>query len=304
MRSFPATPDSDEPHRVREGASQAVVCSAGRAAAVADELEPLSGFRYDERHPGPGRLAVLPAWHRSGGGAGLLDATRLALRKRELIEAGESVSLSGPAARDSGVPETAAKAGVHLVVVPVPDKATLQPAELTSRFDSKGEWRDTGQRRLPRFLDELRSSGVDVFDPSPKQLDSRRATAIPATGHALDAGMDGNRGARPGGVICGRGFRRCGTSTRPWSVEERQVSRVGDIVDMLKLPAEQRVISCRRRVTIHRVLDPRDARAWQPSPEADVLVLGDSFSNIYCTIGNGVGRLGGLPRPACAILAT
>ena len=54
------------------------------------------------------------------------------------------------------------------MVVPVPDKATLQPVELTSRFNREGPAELPANVNYPRFLDVLRSSGVDVFDPTPE----------------------------------------------------------------------------------------------------------------------------------------
>ena len=76
-------------------------------------------------------------------------------------------------------------------------------------------------------------------------------------------------------------------------------SRVGDIVDMLKLPAGQRLYPP-ETVTIHRVLRPTRGRTWQPSAEADVLLLGDSFSNIY---GTRRPRAGERPRVPCSAFA-
>ena len=44
-------------------------------------------------------------------------------------------------------------------------------------------------------------------------------------------------------------------------------------------------------VTLRQIHASRD-RAWQPDPAADILVLGDSFSNIYSleAMGGAVGR--------------
>ena len=71
-------------------------------------------------------------------GPGLLDATRLALRKRDLIEAGEANPSPDPRPAIRAFLEDCRKAGVELVVVPVPDKATVQSAELTARFAGHG----------------------------------------------------------------------------------------------------------------------------------------------------------------------
>jgi alginate O-acetyltransferase complex protein AlgJ len=90
-------------------------------------------------------------------------------------------------------------------------------------------------------------------------------------------------------------------STRTWSVQDCQVSRVGDLVDMLELPAGQELYPP-QRVTVHRVLDARDGRPWQPSAEADVLLLGDSFSNIYGSPERGWGDSAGFPAQLARFL--
>ena len=63
-----------------------------------------------------------------------------------------------------------------------------------------------------------------------------------------------------------------------------------------------KLCTSRKSVSIHRVIDPRDARAWQPSEDGDVLLLGDSFSNIYCTPELGWGDAAGLPAQLARFL--
>jgi len=54
---------------------------------------------------------------------------------------------------------------------------------------------------------------------------------------------------------------------------------VGDIVDMLKLPEGQSFFQP-QTVTIHQVQDVAGA-PWEPDPTGDVLLLGDSFTNVF-----------------------
>jgi alginate O-acetyltransferase complex protein AlgJ len=61
-------------------------------------------------------------------GRGLLDSSRLALRTKELIEAGEATPAPDPRPAIRALDECCRKAGVYLVVMPVPDKAMLQLA--------------------------------------------------------------------------------------------------------------------------------------------------------------------------------
>jgi alginate O-acetyltransferase complex protein AlgJ len=75
-------------------------------------------------------------------------------------------------------------------------------------------------------------------------------------------------------------------------LEPRDVTQLGDIAVMLDLPDRQSVYK-QETVTIRRVVGA-DGSAWRPSREADVLVLGDSFSNIFSLASMGWGDAAGL----------
>ena len=77
-------------------------------------------------------------------------------------------------------------------------------------------------------------------------------------------------------------------------VESLELRQFGDIAVMLDLPAGQTLYPP-ETVTIRSVLAP-DGTPWQPSRDADVLVLGDSFSNIYSLASMGWGDSRGVRR--------
>ena len=101
---------------------------------------------------------------------GLLDQVRLRLRAKELLDGGEKNPCPDPRAAILAFHEECRKAGVHLVVVPVPDKAMLQPAELTARLAFSTPCEAPTNADHARLLAELRSAGVDVYDPTPRSL--------------------------------------------------------------------------------------------------------------------------------------
>jgi alginate O-acetyltransferase complex protein AlgJ len=233
-------------------------------------------------------------------GPGLLDRDRLALAKRELIDAGEVKPSPDPRPAIRAFNEDCRKAGVHLVVMPVPEKAMLQPKELTARLDRKTPRTVPANIDYARILDELRRDGVDVFDPSPKRLNPREpARFLRQDSHWKPEWMEDV--ARDLSEHLKSRIPSLRVPTRSWWLERREVSRVGDIVDMLKLPAGQQLY-LPQTVMIHRVLDASNGRLWQPSAEADVLLLGDSFSNIYCTPDLGWGESAGLPAQLARFL--
>ena len=233
-------------------------------------------------------------------GPGILDPSRIALRKGDLIEAGEANPSPDPRPAILAFRDDCREAGVELVLVPVPDKAMVESAKLTSRFNRYERSQLPANIDYQRFLDELRSAGVDVFDPSPMQVSPNDPPRFlrqdthwtPSWMETVAHNLADHLKTR---VVSLR------NTTRSWSVRDTQVSHVGDIADMLKLPAGNRLYPP-ETVTIHRVLEPRDGRKWQPSPQADVLVLGDSFSNIYCTADLGWGEAAGFPAQLARFL--
>ena len=66
----------------------------------------------------------------------------------------------------------------------------------------------------------------------------------------------------------------------------------GDIAVMLNLPEGQKLFPT-QKVGISRVVGS-DGSAWQPDPAAKILLLGDSFSNIYSLAEMGWGSSAGL----------
>jgi len=151
-----------------------------------------------------------------------------------------------------------------------------------------------------RFLDELRGAGVLVFDarrsaPAQREKplylvqDTHYAPAFMELIARDLAKMVGELGVLPG----------LAEAPRLHAVEQ-PASRVGDLVDMLKLPDEQRLFQP-ETVLVHQVQN-ESGDAWEPEPAADVLLLGDSFTNIFSLEGMGWGSASGLaPHLALAL---
>ena len=73
--------------------------------------------------------------------------------------------------------------------------------------------------------------------------------------------------------------------------EPAEVQNAGDTARMLDLP-EQASLFPAETVSLRRILQP-DRTPWRSSRTADVLVLGDSFSNIYSLESMGWGTSAG-----------
>ena len=76
-----------------------------------------------------------------------------------------------------------------------------------------------------------------------------------------------------------------------YRIERQEVRNTGDSVPMLDLSPDTSLYSP-EAVWLRRVLRP-DGSLWQSSRQADVLVLGDSFSTIYALESMGWGTSAG-----------
>jgi alginate O-acetyltransferase complex protein AlgJ len=183
-----------------------------------------------------------------------------------------------------------ASAGIHFVVMPTPDKAMLQPRELARRMQTAKAERVPGNPGYTRFIRELRSQGIDLMDCIPDVVRPGEVRYLVQDTHWTPEFMQ--QTARE---LARHVERSVALPPRPFDARlvPVQVSRVGDLVDMLKLPAGQALYT-KQTVTIQQVVDNTTGRPWEPDQNADVLLLGDSFANIFSQPGMGWGQAAGL----------
>ena len=87
----------------------------------------------------------------------------------------------------------------------------------------------------------------------------------------------------------------------------KRISNLGDIALMMKLPSDQKIFR-RQEIDFYQVT--RGNHLWRPDMTAEILLLGDSFSNVYSLNEMGWGEAGGfaeqlsyeLKRPVDAII--
>lgn len=231
-------------------------------------------------------------------GRGLLDEARLRLRRKEMTEDGERDPRPDPRPAIVAFHNDCRAAGVHLVAVPVPDKAMLQPRELTTRLGGSESIDVPTNRDYTRLLEDLRAAGVNVYDPTPDRLaDGETPRFLRQDSHWTPGWME----AVARDLAAHVRARVPLTADRTFRVQETPVRRVGDLVDMLELPSGQRLFAP-QEVVVPRVIDERTGLAWRTNPAADVVLLGDSFSNIYSATELGWGDAAGLPAQLARFL--
>lgn len=167
--------------------------------------------------------------------------------------------------------------GIQLVVVPIPDKASVQFHQIGS---GSGPLRRNASFGM--LVEDLRAQGVEVFDPAPHSLAPGDAFFLRHDTHWTPQWMD---------QVARQLAGRLGHHTPRHSVEVREVSHTGDLVRMLRLPSGQRLFAP-QTVSIQRVLDSSGA-VLGPDRSSSALLLGDSFSNIYSAPQMGWGSSAG-----------
>lgn len=204
-------------------------------------------------------------------GPGFLDPGRLARRAR--------MPGMGRAPQPDPVPcmvDFAAQLkarGIHLILLPTPVKPELTADTLVGTASAR-----VSNASFSAWLEQIQAAGIEVVDPAPLIGDGYLRADTHWTPEAMDR------------VASGLALRVSArlTSSAPTVYQRvaREVDGHGDLATMLKMEIPD------ERVTIQEVVT--DTAGWQADPQAEVLLLGDSFSNIYAQEGLGWGSRAGL----------
>jgi len=214
------------------------------------------------------------------------------LRRR--AQAGDSWSLPpqpDPLPALTDLADELSELGISLVVMPTPLKPMIYPDRLSPRVGSPRQ--PLRSPSYDRLVAELQTRGITVFDAAPAVLQLRAEgtesyleadthwtpSAVERVAVELAALLRPLVGPTP--EIGIQYFRR--------SVV---VQGSGDIARMLRLP-EGQTLYPPRHVEAQMVLD-ESGRLWRPARDAQVLLLGDSFTNVFSEPALGWGAGAGL----------
>ena len=186
--------------------------------------------------------------------------------------------------------------GIRLVVVPIPGKATIHPEKLSAGSVAFAD------PVTPPVVEDL----ADKVGEAWKQRTAKDATlapiAIDATSRIwerkLETGEDQflktDSHWTPGAMTAiaksvAKEVLATGIPAAPEELvaEGKEISSVGDTALMLELPASSPLRKA-QSMTIEQI-KTRDGNPWRANRVSPVLVLGDSYSNIYSADGLGWG---------------
>lgn len=193
---------------------------------------------------------------------------------------------------------------IDLIVMPVPMKPGIEANKFSKRADETAPLHNAS---FTEFKARLENAGVRVFDPAPFLM--QRKTAQPGAPLYLESDTHWRPETMELVIHSLANWLLFEGESQPLSINVgMEIDGTGDIARMLGLPANQRLYRP-QRVRINQVTNRGEL--WRPTKSADVLVLGDSFANIFSLPALGWGESAGLvehlsywsgPRPLDCIL--
>ena len=181
--------------------------------------------------------------------------------------------------------------GIDLIVMPTPMKPMIHPEKFVRGVQNSGT--AVQNVSFAAFVDRLREKGIHVFDCSGLLAEEHRRTGqsqyLVGDTHWRPEAM-GRVAQELAGMLQESGRLSLAVPVR-YRQEASNLNSVGDIRSMLKLP-EGRGEADLEPVRIQQVLSPDD-ELWKADRNAEVLVLGDSFSTIFSMPSMGWGASAG-----------
>jgi hypothetical protein len=167
--------------------------------------------------------------------------------------------------------------GIALIVVPTPVKPSIQPEKLTARF--AGRSAPVQNASYARFVADLTAEGILVFDPSPILMTEGRTSPqfLATDTHWRPEAMEAV--AEVLVTFITQHVPLPAVPEPAYRLERVEVDYIGDTARLLDLPSGIELFAP-ARIWPTRVLN-RDRSPWRAARDADVLLLGDSFSNVY-----------------------
>ncbi len=184
-----------------------------------------------------------------------------------------------------------ARRGIALLLVPAPLKPEIVPGPLAGRDVPV----PIENPSFASFVDRLERAGIVFFDPAPALAQASEAKAKEPQYLRTDTHWSPAAAARIAEEIAARVEAMATLSPRQTGAYVRRAQAIansGDLAALLTLPPGH-PLKQPERTTIERV-ELADGRPWRPDPRAEVLLLGDSFSNVFSESDLGWGTGAGL----------
>jgi hypothetical protein len=182
--------------------------------------------------------------------------------------------------------------GIDFILLPAPSKASVHAEHFARAFAQDPQV--LHNRSYRDFMHALETKGIRVFDPTERLATFARThgtSAYLATDtHWTPAAMESIAVALANAL---RPRLPTAPAAAAFRRETATITRLGDLGKLLKLPDDS-PWPAPETVEIHPVQPEAGGTAKVIDPAADVLLLGDSFANIYALESMGWGTSAGL----------
>jgi alginate O-acetyltransferase complex protein AlgJ len=207
---------------------------------------------------------------RSLTGPGFLEPRQLRKRARSGDETSDAVQ-PNPVTGIVHFRDELRRHDIELVVVPVPVKPSIYPDVFSSRYTQVDA--AVQNSSYDAFCDQLNAAGVHLYDPAATLTAQRKLgqAYLKTDTHWTPAAMQ--RVAEDTAQFITNTFSLPAGSS-PGVASVASVTNLGDIASMLDLPTNQTLYAA-------ELVEIQPLAAAKVDASADVLVLGDSFANIY-----------------------
>lgn len=182
--------------------------------------------------------------------------------------------------------------GIKLILMPTPVKPVIHPEKFAAGFEDVT--RPVQNCDYQEFIRDMEKAGIPVFDAARTLVQDKKT-------NKRDQFLAGDTHWRPEAMeFCALSLgkfiqQEANLPAMPaagYIAARTNVIQRGDIIGMLRLP-ERGIFFGAESVNIRRIFKS-DGSPWHPSKDTDILILGDSFANIYSLEAMGWGSGAGL----------
>jgi alginate O-acetyltransferase complex protein AlgJ len=183
------------------------------------------------------------------------------------------------------------KRNIKLILLPVPVKPMIYPEKFSSHFARLDS--PLKNASFSKFKTEMENAGIEVVDLTSAMWQTKKSGVVSflrTDTHWTPEMME----------LCAKSMAENLSGKYQLSGPEKRYAKVpikitnqGDIALMLGIESIHALYPP-QQVTINQIR--HDKSRWQPSKQAEVLLLGDSFANIYSLPGMKWGDSAGLPE--------
>jgi hypothetical protein len=175
-----------------------------------------------------------------------------------------------------------ARRSIKLLVVPVPNKASIYPEMLTRRAE------DSEQPVNPKTIEiisRLRESGVEIVDLFSLFAEARKSLS-PGDNTKYYLAQDSHwssDGMRLAAQAVAKRILVLGWAEKgkvKYSLKPTTIERYGDVLKMMRVPQVESSFEA-ETLNCEQVIDSDTGKVYQDDLNSQVLVIGDSFLRIY-----------------------